>query len=290
MKLAGISVDVDSVASHLRGYGISDPARDEKAYTVALPRALEIFAISGIKATFFVIVEEAENHPELLREILREGHEIACHSLTHPVPFDISDPENSNREIQESKTRLEDACGSQVFGFRAPSYYCSEPLLEALKSAGYRYDASLFPSWMLAVLRHQVSKLGGFEGEGVFSSMRNIFLPGEPHKTRSGIIEIPLTTTRWGQIPYYHTFRYLLSPAWASLIASFAAKRTGPINYLFHAVDFLGFWEDVLDSRIQKHPGMGLNLEDKIALVQTALADLIKDRSGVTLNTIAGRV
>ena len=71
MKLAGLSVDVDSVASHLEGYGFERPPDDGMAYETALPRALDLFDELGARATFFLIAEEAEAHPETVREIVR---------------------------------------------------------------------------------------------------------------------------------------------------------------------------------------------------------------------------
>ncbi|MBT7310152.1 polysaccharide deacetylase family protein, partial [bacterium] len=37
----------------------------------------------NIKATFFVLGWTAERHPELVRKISDQGHEIACHSYGH---------------------------------------------------------------------------------------------------------------------------------------------------------------------------------------------------------------
>ncbi len=44
---------------------------------------LDILDSYGIKATFFLLGEAMVKHPEAVEEILRRGHDIACHSMTH---------------------------------------------------------------------------------------------------------------------------------------------------------------------------------------------------------------
>jgi len=48
------------------------------------PLILDTLASRGATATFFIIGENAELHPELLRRELRDGHEIGNHTFTHP--------------------------------------------------------------------------------------------------------------------------------------------------------------------------------------------------------------
>src|SRR5258705_13420190 len=40
----------------------------------------------GVKATFFFLGEIAEKHPDLVRRLHEQGHEIACHGMSH-VPL-----------------------------------------------------------------------------------------------------------------------------------------------------------------------------------------------------------
>lgn len=48
------------------------------------PRLLDLLASYGIPATFFMVGRNAEHHPELVRRIEAEGHEVANHSYSHP--------------------------------------------------------------------------------------------------------------------------------------------------------------------------------------------------------------
>jgi polysaccharide deacetylase family protein (PEP-CTERM system associated) len=46
-------------------------------------RILDIFENNGIKATFFTLGWVAERYPELVRRIIKDGHELACHGYEH---------------------------------------------------------------------------------------------------------------------------------------------------------------------------------------------------------------
>lgn len=48
------------------------------------PLVLDILEAHGVRATFFVIGEQAERHPEIIARILAEGHEVAHHTHSHP--------------------------------------------------------------------------------------------------------------------------------------------------------------------------------------------------------------
>ena len=44
------------------------------------PEILEILDTYGIKATFFVVGENAEHYPDTLEEVIRRGHEVGNHT------------------------------------------------------------------------------------------------------------------------------------------------------------------------------------------------------------------
>ena len=48
------------------------------------PAILDTLRSRGVHATFFIIGQNAEVHPELLRRMYREGNEIGNHTFTHP--------------------------------------------------------------------------------------------------------------------------------------------------------------------------------------------------------------
>jgi hypothetical protein len=250
---------------------------------------LELLGSAGARATFFLIADEAERHPDLVRAIVAGGHEVGCHSATHRLPFDVSEPERARREVAESRARLEDLAGAPVVGFRAPSWGATPTLHARLREAGYRYDASSFPSWMLFLLRWSVSRRSAGPKEPLGASLREALLDrAAPHRLEgeSPLVELPLCTTPLTRLPYYHTLRYLLpAPAFGLLGATARLRRTP--TYVFHAVDFLAVEADGLDPRIARHPGMDRSLEAKLELARRSVDELTRRHRVVPLREVA---
>ncbi len=56
---------------------------DDSPSPESTPILLDLLARHGLQATFFAVGEKAEKYPELIREILAQGHAIGNHSLRH---------------------------------------------------------------------------------------------------------------------------------------------------------------------------------------------------------------
>ncbi len=115
---------------------------------------LEIFERHRCRATFFSLGLVAREHPELLRTISEQGHEIACHGDAHDQVSKLG-PDGFRDDLRRAKGAIEQACGRTPNGFRAPSWSISPPRwaaseaamwpLQILVDEGFTYDASLFP-------------------------------------------------------------------------------------------------------------------------------------------------
>lgn len=105
---------------------------------------LSTLASYDATATFFVVSEIAEQHPEQIERIAEAGHEIASHTHTHRLLTELTQPER-HRELQESREILTSVSGQPVTGFRAPAFDIPETHFEELKAAGYAYDSSIAP-------------------------------------------------------------------------------------------------------------------------------------------------
>lgn len=108
---------------------------------------LGILSDYDIKATFFVLAWVADRFPQLVRNIQKEGHEIACHGYWHKLIYQY--PRDFFRDdIRKAKAVLEEISGVEVVGYRAPSYSIVEDTLWALDvllEEGFEYDSSIFP-------------------------------------------------------------------------------------------------------------------------------------------------
>jgi len=83
------------------------------------PKLLNLLAAHHIKATFFVIGQNAAEYPELVRRAAREGHEIANHSWSHPSLGKMSD-EAVRRELQKTDDAIKSATGVRPMLMRPP--------------------------------------------------------------------------------------------------------------------------------------------------------------------------
>ncbi len=101
----------------------------------------------GAKATFFTLGWIAERHPTVVRRIADHGHEVASHGYGHERASDLS-PERFREDITRAKKLLEDLCGTEVRGYRAPSFSISRRnwwAVDEIRAAGYRYSSSIYP-------------------------------------------------------------------------------------------------------------------------------------------------
>ena len=104
------------------------------------PALLALFAELGVHATYFTTGEVAERHPEAVRALVHDGHELGCHGVSHAA-FDEMDEATARREITDS-ARLLRTFGS-VTSFRAPYLRFPEPYVRLLEEAQFTLDASL---------------------------------------------------------------------------------------------------------------------------------------------------
>jgi peptidoglycan/xylan/chitin deacetylase (PgdA/CDA1 family) len=96
---------------------------------------LDLLARHGVKAAFFVVGEQAEEHPDLIREILARGHEIGNHSHTHDLFLMLRSSATLRREIsfcQEALGRQ----GVRPLVFRPPLGITNPRLPGALRKIG----------------------------------------------------------------------------------------------------------------------------------------------------------
>jgi peptidoglycan-N-acetylglucosamine deacetylase len=82
-------------------------------------RLLDILKQRNIKVTFFMIGQNAERYPEIVKRILAEGHEIGNHSWTHPQLAKLSD-DRVTEEITKTQNAIHNASGYTPTILRPP--------------------------------------------------------------------------------------------------------------------------------------------------------------------------
>ena len=83
------------------------------------PKLLDLLKAKKIKATFFVVGQNAAEYPEVLKRAVAEGHEIGNHSWSHPNFGKMSDGAVAN-ELQKTEDAITRATGIKPVLLRPP--------------------------------------------------------------------------------------------------------------------------------------------------------------------------
>lgn len=139
-----LSFDSDHETSTLR-WGDSSPGKlsqGQYGSRVAIPRISRLLDVYGIKATFFAPAVVAKLHPDEIRGLADEGHEIGIHGWIHELNSKL--PPRDERELQmRAADELERIAGVRPVGIRTPSWDFSQHTLAISREMGLLYDSSL---------------------------------------------------------------------------------------------------------------------------------------------------
>lgn len=97
------------------------------------PAVLDALDDAGLKATFFLVGEQVEAHPELAVRIAERGHEIAAHCFDHAPHAQLTDPAGDLRRTLEA---IEAITGAQPSVQRPPYGRFTPASHEACLQAG----------------------------------------------------------------------------------------------------------------------------------------------------------
>lgn len=174
--LSALTVDVEDWAQGYVDYRL--PQSDAVMRQTA--RVLELFACYNVRGTFFVLGVVAKAYPQLVREIRDAGHELGVHGWRHKPLWDQT-PTEFREDLRQARQAVEDACGEEVAGFRAPRFSIVRRTWWALRiveECGFRYDSSIFPAEVPIPSRRYGIK----------------DVPQHPFAVTPKLLEFPLTT------------------------------------------------------------------------------------------------
>ncbi|NOT12188.1 MAG: DUF3473 domain-containing protein [Methylococcaceae bacterium] len=233
-------------------------------------KILALFQARDIKATFFTLGWVAERYPDLIRRIIKDGHELACHGYEH-IRVTEQTPDEFRKDISRTKKLLEDLSGHEVKGYRAASYSIVQKnlwALDVLQEEGFKYSSSIYP------VKHDLY--------GIPDAPRFIY---EPIKNQS-FKEIPITTLRVGNknLPcggggFFRFYPYVFSK-WAFNQVNNKEQQAG--IFYFHP------WEIDPDQPRQS----GLNLKTQIRhylnldRMERRITQLLSDFSWDTMENV----
>lgn len=187
-------------------------------------RILDLLARYEVRATFFILGWIADRHPDLVREIAREGHEIATHGYWHELVYRQTPAEFAADLRQSLDAISRTGVTAQPTGYRAPAFSITKDSLWALDilcAHNIRFDSSIFP--LLAHDRY------GIHNAERFAS-----------RVRANLWEFPVSTLRIGgqNWPVAGGGYFRLYPLWVTRSAIRQLNRGG-----HPAVIYLHPWE-----------------------------------------------
>ena len=124
------------------------PKNKEERIIQSLEITFQLLSQYDVNATFFIVGELIEKHPEMIEMISEKGYEVAFHGYYHD-PLWTLNADEFRRQVMKFNSEVHSIIGKECLGFRAPSYSLDNRTLWALdilEEAGYFYDSSVFPS------------------------------------------------------------------------------------------------------------------------------------------------
>ncbi|MDZ7372430.1 MAG: DUF3473 domain-containing protein [candidate division KSB1 bacterium] len=192
---------------------------------------LQLLDELGVRGTFFVQGLVAERFPQLVKEILRRGHELACHGYSHKPVF-LQSGEEFVADVARAQNILTDVSGIRPSGYRAPDFSIVPATLwalERLADLGFAYDSSVFPF------------RGRRYGIPSWESMPKVLtFDGGKH-----LVEFPLPVLRvgWLQMPFLGGGYSRLFPLWLQIYGIRKLNASGRPAVLYVHPYELNPWE-----------------------------------------------
>lgn len=120
VNLDKVEVTAGRVRSRLPA-GVTLLTIDDGPHPRYTKQMLDLLDKYDMKATFFLLGNNVKAHPELVREIVRRGHEVAPHSMSH-ASLDQLSPSKLKFEVEQSAEEIHKVLGADypIHFFRAP--------------------------------------------------------------------------------------------------------------------------------------------------------------------------
>ncbi|GAA6764102.1 polysaccharide deacetylase family protein [Flavobacterium sp. CGRL1] len=94
---------------------------------------LELLKKYNAKASFFCIGKNIEKHPEIVKQIIAQGHLVGNHSYSHSRFFDFYNAGQIQEEIEKTDALLEKLTSKKINFFRPPYGVTTPSIRRALK-------------------------------------------------------------------------------------------------------------------------------------------------------------
>ena len=92
---------------------------DDGPHPISTPQLLDVLSAEGVPATFFMTGSMAVQHPETVQRMVREGHAVGNHTLTHADLKDVG-AFRAREELVQTDRIIRSLTGQATTSFRLP--------------------------------------------------------------------------------------------------------------------------------------------------------------------------
>lgn len=109
---------------------------DDGPHPEVTPKLLQVLEKYEAKATFFLIGENAQKYPQIVKDIIKNDHLTGNHSFSHQHYFDLLSSKKMLVEIDKTNKAISDICKKKPLLFRPPFGVTNPSLRKAIESTG----------------------------------------------------------------------------------------------------------------------------------------------------------
>jgi len=286
--MINIHVDVDNLWIYEQEFGVKILSNKEYIYSHSLPLFLKLLKKSRSKATFMVVGRDLllPACQNFCKKAIREGHEIANHTWSHPIAFGTLSYKQKRQQILKCHQLIIKICGKAPVGFRGPGYYRDEKIIAILEKLNYQYDASVIPGFAQLLMGTYAKIRGENNRNKTFGRKEYIFSKETPyyvgnHISKKKILELPISILPILKLPLHTTFAYFYGSLYRQLILTYLKSNPKYFLYLFHAIDFID-----LNKKYSNHPVIQLRytLSERMQFINDVL-DVLVEINGKSIQT-----
>jgi len=176
--------------------------------TEGTQKILAILKKHNLKATFYCTANYAQHKPEVIIQIVNEGHEVASHGFYHS-DFKVE-------HLKQSKDALEKLTGQTVKGYRMARMMPVDE--KEIYKAGYQYNSSINPTYLPGRYNN-------------FSKSRRWFY-------QDGVLQLPSSVSPLVRFPLFWLSFHNLPMGLLKWLCKCTHNKDGYLNLYFHPWEF----------------------------------------------------
>ncbi|TXI15686.1 MAG: DUF3473 domain-containing protein [Pedobacter sp.] len=169
---------------------------------------LQLLKTHQIKATFFCTANFAEHAPELIKQMIHSGHEVASHGYYHS--------NFKTEHLLQSRKALEKITQTPVIGFRMARMMPVDE--QEIAKGGYMYNTSLNPTYLPGRYNH-------------FTKPRTYFM-------KRGVLQIPASVSPILRIPLFWLSFHNFPLSIYKMLCRWTYATDHYLNLYFHPWEF----------------------------------------------------